>query len=257
MRADRTLQDMDASLVTTLPSADPSSSGKKSGKKGKKLRSVWISFFGRIVAQFVGSAATVLLGLLLLHKYQSTGKTGAEHAAAHVERSGAVSPAALRQAGELWIAVLPFHDASPDVSSHAEADDFADMLMTELAQVPGLHLVSRTSPASLAKQQRTVTDIAGALGVHYVLEGSIAHTKNKLRVTVKLVDASTDEQVWARRYERDVRDIIATGDAVSAAVAGDLQDTLARRGHEIPSTGPNAAAATTGVSHTTQVVVAR
>jgi adenylate cyclase len=103
-----------------------------------------------------------------------------------------------------------------------------EVLTADLAQIPWLHVVSRTSAASSAAQQRAVTEIAASLGVRYILEGSVAQANGRMRVTAQLIDASRDEHVWAHLYERPAQNVLATQEEVAAAIVRDLTAELAQ-----------------------------
>jgi TolB-like protein len=213
----------DAMNDAPLPPAPPSDPGVASGddksdKKRKKVRSAWISFVGRIVAQFVGSAATITLGLLLLHKYQPAAKVQASNTS---EQTRTVRTD-VRAANERSVAVLPLLNLSSNPGQQYVADSMTEILTADLAQIPQLRVLSRTSATNTDTQKRSVPDIAATLGVRYVLEGSVAQADGKVRITAQLIDASRDEHVWARRYDRPARNILDIQDEVAAAIVHDL-----------------------------------
>lgn len=198
---------------------------RKARKKRKKVRSAWIAFVGRIVAQFVGSAATIVLGLILLHKYQPV-PTGT----AAVAASGGDKPVALTTTfhghdGENSVAVLPLRSFSRERNDTDIADSMTDVVAAALADVPGLRLVSRTSAYSHG-ESRSPDDVTASLGVRYVLEGSVAQADGLLRVIVRLIDAERDEQVWAGRYDRPVRNMFKMQDEIAAALVRDLKAAI-------------------------------
>lgn len=229
---------------TTIPNGEA-----KAAKRHKKVRSVWIAFVGRIVAQFVGSAATIVLGLMLLNKYQpSKSHTVVETGA--IEDSRIVATRSVRAADDLSVGVLPLLNFSADSTQQYVADSMTEILTANLAQVPQLHVVSRTSATNFKGQQLSVTAIAAALGVRYIVEGSAAESDGNVRITVQLIDAARDEHVWARSYERTAQNILAVEEDVAAAIVRDLTTALLDKGDVPVSTGgPAEAVGASTVTH--------
>jgi hypothetical protein len=139
---------------TSVTAVEPSGSSK--GKKGKKkVRSVWIAFVGRILAQFVGSAATIGLGLLLLSRYEPSGApaTTAAVLASPASPASASTSSKSHSAATmtspshegLSLAVLPLAHFSSAQSQRYIADSMTEVITADLAQLRWLHVVSRTS----------------------------------------------------------------------------------------------------------------
>ena len=217
--------------------------GPSKGKKRKKVRSVWIAFVGRILAQFVGSAATIGLGLLLLYKYDpsaasATGSVASPAAAVSLAPpQSAPSHVAATTApvhDGLSLAVLPLAHFSSAPSHRYVADGITEVITTDLAQLRWLRVVSRSSAAYSASQPHSATDIASSLGVRYILEGSVAESNGRLRVTAQLIDATRDEHVWARRYVREGVDLFAAQEEVARAIVRDLTDLLGNDEGDMP-----------------------
>jgi TolB-like protein len=224
--------------------ADVKPSGPSKGKKGKKVRSVWIAFVGRILAQFVGSAATIALGLLLLSKYEPSEASAKSGMAVSSPASrSSVPPSAQAHTAAtvaspshegLSLAVLPLAHVSSSPSQRYIADGLTEVLTADLAQLRWLHVASRTSATFSAAQPRSVADIASSLGVRYILEGSVAESNGQLRVTAQLIDATRDEHVWARRYERQGVDLFRAQEEVAEAIVRDLTDLLGNDEGDMP-----------------------
>ncbi|PYY06912.1 MAG: hypothetical protein DMG69_21565 [Acidobacteria bacterium] len=106
------------------------------------------------------------------------------------------------------IAVLPLENLSGDPSQEYFADGITDALITQLAKLPGLRVISRTSIMQYKNSRRPLPDIARALSVDAVVEGSVSRSSNRVRVTAQLVDARADRHLWAEEYDRDLRDIL-------------------------------------------------
>ena len=178
------------------------------------MRSAWIAFVGRIVAQFVGSAATIVLGLMLLQKHAASEARLHDTAAAAADSR--VQPIKTRPVEPTSVAVLPLRGFAASGTS-ALADSVTDALTSELAQIPGVHVTSLTSATHAARQGQSAGAIAATLGVHYVIEGSAVHSDGRLRISVRLVDALRDEHVWAHQYEERRTSLAETRLARSAA----------------------------------------
>jgi TolB-like protein/cytochrome c-type biogenesis protein CcmH/NrfG len=135
------------------------------------------------------------------------------------------------------IAVLPFTDMSENKDAGFFADGVHEDLLTNLALVPELQVVSRTSVMQYRGTTKTMRQIGQELGVAYVLEGSVRRAGNRVRVTGQLINTRTDQHVWAKNYDRDLTDLfniqttlsqeIAT--ALSAALSPETMRRLERR----------------------------
>jgi len=105
------------------------------------------------------------------------------------------------------IVVLPFDNMSPDPGDAYFADGLTEEIITKLSYLQSLRVISRNSAMALRGTQKTTRTIAEELGVQYVLEGSVRKAGNNLRITAQLIDAATDEHLWAESYDRDLDDI--------------------------------------------------
>ncbi|HEY1794373.1 MAG TPA: TIR domain-containing protein [Opitutaceae bacterium] len=124
------------------------------------------------------------------------------------------------------VAVLPFENMSEDKDNAFFADGVHEDILTHLALVKELHVVSRTSVMQYRGTTKPIKEIGRELGVAYILEGSVRREGNMVRVTGQLIDARTDEHVWAKAYDRDVSDIFAIQGELAEAIAGALQSVL-------------------------------
>jgi TolB-like protein/tRNA A-37 threonylcarbamoyl transferase component Bud32/Flp pilus assembly protein TadD len=119
------------------------------------------------------------------------------------------------------IAVLPFENLSPEDESAFFADRVQDGILTKLARVADLKVISRTSVLPY-RGARSTQQIANALNVSHVLEGSVRRSAGKIFLNVKLIDARTDTHVWAEKYECDVNELFAIQTGVTQKVAEQL-----------------------------------
>ena len=141
------------------------------------------------------------------------------------------------------IAVLPFANMSDDKDSGFFADGVHEDILTHLALIRDLKVVSRTTVTQYRDTKKTMRQIGEELGVAYILEGSVRRAGNKVRVTGQLINARTDEHVWAKAYDRDLTDIFAIqaalateiADSLSATLSPDTRKLIARRPTENPA----------------------
>jgi TolB-like protein/Flp pilus assembly protein TadD len=133
------------------------------------------------------------------------------------EHLPASNPAVLEKS----IAVLPFENLSNDREDASFADGVQDDLLTKLAKIAALKVISRTSVMQFRGQQDT-HQIGDALGVSHVLEGSVRKTGAWLHINAQLIDTRTDTHVWVEQYDRDVKDMFAIQSEIAQKVAGHL-----------------------------------
>jgi TolB-like protein/class 3 adenylate cyclase/Tfp pilus assembly protein PilF len=122
------------------------------------------------------------------------------------------------------IAVLPFGNLSAEKENAYFADGVQDEILTGLAKVADLKVISRTSTMQYkVGAERNLREIAKALGVTHVLEGSVQRAGSRVRVNAQLIDARTDSHLWADRYDRDVADVFAIESEVAGKIVAQLQ----------------------------------
>jgi TolB-like protein/Tfp pilus assembly protein PilF len=124
------------------------------------------------------------------------------------------------------IAVLPFTDMSENKDAGFFADGVHEDLLTNLALVPELQVVSRTSVMQYRGTTKTMRQIGQELRVAYVLEGSVRRAGNRVRVTGQLINTRTDQHVWAKNYDRDLTDLFNIQTALSQEIASALSVAL-------------------------------
>ncbi len=126
--------------------------------------------------------------------------------------------------GEKSIAVLPFENLSEDKANAYFADGVMDEILTDLARIADLKVISRTSVMQYKSGiARNLREIGQQLGVANVVEGSVQRSGDRVRVNAQLVDARTDRHLWARTYDRDLADVFAIQSEVAKAIADQLQ----------------------------------
>jgi TolB-like protein/Flp pilus assembly protein TadD len=124
------------------------------------------------------------------------------------------------------IAVLPFEDLSEDKANAYFADGTQNEILTRLAGIGDLKVISRTSSAKYKSKPENLKTVARELGVATVLEGTVQRAGDKVRVNVQLLDARSDTHLWAKSYDRDLKDIFAVESDVSQEIADALRAKL-------------------------------
>ena len=148
--------------------------------------------------------------------------TASVSTAVHAEGASAEAPIP-----EKSIAVLPFESLSDNKENAYFADGVQDEILTDLAKVADLKVISRTSVMQYRETgARNLREIGRQLGVAHVLEGSVQRAANKIRVNAQLIDARNDAHLWAHTYDRDLADVFAIQSEIAETIAGQLQAQL-------------------------------
>lgn len=124
------------------------------------------------------------------------------------------------------IAVLPFENFSANQDNAFFADGIQDDVLTNLARVSDLRVISRTSVMPYRGQQHNIREIGKALNVGAILEGSVRREANRVRVNVQLIDASNDRHLWAQVYDREMTDVFAIQSELAQEIAAELKAKL-------------------------------
>ena len=176
---------------------------------GRKL--VWLTLVLGIVA-----------AALLAYQFLRPKTIASTAAAPPVAAASMATPAA-----EKSIAVLPFENLSDDKQNAFFTDGVQDEILTDLAKVADLKVISRTSVMQYnAGASRNLREIAQQLGVSHLLEGSVQRAAGKVRVNAQLIDARTDGHIWAQIYDRPIDDVFAIQSEIAKAIADQLQAKL-------------------------------
>jgi TolB-like protein len=133
------------------------------------------------------------------------------------------APPKLEQAA---IVVLPFANMSGDAEQEYFADGISEDVITDLSQVSALRVISRNSSFTFKGMNVDIVDISRQLNVSHVLEGSVRKAGNRVRVTAQLIDGSTNDHVWAQRWDRDLDDIFELQDELSQEIVKALKVKL-------------------------------
>jgi TolB-like protein/Tfp pilus assembly protein PilF/predicted Ser/Thr protein kinase len=127
------------------------------------------------------------------------------------------------------VAVLPFENLSGDPDNAYFADGIQEEILTRLASIAGLKVISRTSTQQYQSKPRNLREIAKQLGVANILEGSVQKAADQVRVNVQLVSAQTDSHLWAETYDRKVTDIFSVESEIAKGIAESLRVKLTGR----------------------------
>jgi TolB-like protein/Tfp pilus assembly protein PilF len=172
------------------------------------------------------AVVAVALTALLADKLWLSKHAKTEQGAAPVASGPAAATPAGSAISEKSIAVLPFVDMSEKKDQEYFSDGLSEELIDLLAQVQDLHVPARTSSFYFKGKQSTIAEIAKALGVSHVLEGSVRKSGNTLRVTAQLIRADNGYHLWSKSFDRDVKDIFKVQDEIAAAVVEVLKAKL-------------------------------
>src|SRR5438034_4071697 len=136
------------------------------------------------------------------------------------------SPMAATAISDKSIAVLPFENLSEEKANAYFADGIQDEILTKLATIRDLKVISRTSTAKYQSKPDNLKAVANELGVATLLEGAVQKSGDKVRVNVQLIDARTDSHLWAKSYDRDFKDVFAVESEVAQEITDALQAKL-------------------------------
>lgn len=204
---------------------------RKLEKKREKIRSAWISFVGRIVAQIMGAVATISLGLMLVQKYHSPSAAPVSVPVQSAPQE--IVPVRLITPGETTLAVLPLQNVSADGES-SFARGMTDALITDLAHLDAVRVVSRTSSAACDQGGRRLPQIARELGVDFIVDGAVTKADGRVRIALSLIDGRRDEQLLSASYDRPLRPTLTVQAEVARAMARAVRAVLAARSQALP-----------------------
>jgi TolB-like protein len=190
---------------------------------------------GRNIDYIIIAALILALGFFTFDKFvldpsrdaelvQSTTKAVTEQAAENVNK----------EAADKSIAVLPFVNLSSDPEQEYFSDGISEEILNVLAHIPELQVTSRSSAFSFKGKGLDIPTVAKQLGVANILEGSVRKSGKRIRITAQLIDARTDKHLWSETYDRELDDIFAVQDEISAAIVTALKENLGLKVEEAP-----------------------
>jgi TolB-like protein/class 3 adenylate cyclase/Tfp pilus assembly protein PilF len=177
-----------------------------------------------LVALVVSAVALVISSLIFLNRAPPTTVSRALSALAAVP--------------EKSIAVLPFENLSGDPDNAYFADGIQEEIMTRLASIADLRVISRTSTRQYQSKPGNLAEIARQLGVANILEGSVQKVADQVRVNVQLVNAQNDTHLWAETYDRKLTDIFEVESEIAKGIAESLQAKLTGREEQVIAAKP-------------------
>jgi len=167
-----------------------------------------------VVATLAGFPIVVLLALAF--QVKSTGRIVPPPG-----KAAELSPGGLRS-----VAVLPFANLSADPDNEYFSDGVTEDIITHLCKISDLKVISRASVMQYKSTEKNLRQISQELGVTTVIEGSVRRAADRVRITAQLVDARTDQHLWAENYDRELTDIFAIQSDVALRIADALKATL-------------------------------
>lgn len=186
-----------------LPAPEPGHTLQGAGLAVARKRRLWLT--GRVI---VALAFVLSLSILCVWLFRSRG------------------PA---RAGIRSLAVLPLENLSGDASQNYFADGMTDELITDLAQISALRVISRTSVMAYKGARKPLPQIAHELNVDAVVEGTVLRSGDQVRITAQLIEAPTDKHLWSQSYEGELRDTLALQSSVASAIADQIRINLTPR----------------------------
>ena len=194
---------------------DPADAGVQRAQRETKRAMNWkaLSMAGAAAAVILGVIAVWQLGVPALEKQQAAKPASTTQTVSTSEKP--------------TVAILPFSNLSQEAGTEHLADGIAEDVITALSQVPGLAVISRNSTFSYKGQNVTPTHVSEKLGARYVLEGSFRKAGERVRVSARLIDTSTNLTLWAEQLDREFSDVFMLQDEIAGAIVRNLSLRLA------------------------------
>jgi serine/threonine protein kinase/tetratricopeptide (TPR) repeat protein len=165
-----------------------------------------------------------------VERYQDGGQVHAALDALELPRRSTTASRPTRRASSharvRSLAVLPLESLSPGTDDEFFADGMTDALITTLAQIRALRVISRTSVMRYKGARQPLPEIAQALNVDAIVEGTVLRSHGRVRINAQLIHAASDTHLWAKQYEGDVRDVLALQGDVARTIANEIQIQL-------------------------------
>jgi TolB-like protein/Tfp pilus assembly protein PilF len=193
------------SVFAKLPVPEPAHTVQVAGLAVAPKRRPWLA--GRVILA-LAFVIVISLSILSVRSFRSRGP----------------APAAIRS-----LAVLPLENLSGDASQNYFADGMTDELITDMAQISALRVISRTSVMVYKGARKPLPQIARELNVDAVVEGTVLRSGDQVRITAQLIEASTDKHLWSQSYEGELRDTLALQSRVASAIADQIRINLTPR----------------------------
>ncbi len=147
----------------------------------------------------------------------------------HISSPAVVAPPVAKRVDDNSIAVLPFSNMSSDQEQEYFSDGLTDDIITQLSKIKALKVISRTSVMQYKKNPKPIKEIGRELGVTVILEGSVQRYGDHVRITAQLINAASDDHLWAESWDRPVKDIFFIQREVAMAIASVLNTKLSKK----------------------------
>jgi len=180
---------------------------------------------GRRLDRMIIGIMAVIIAFLVIDRFVLTDESSQQQADAESKLVVEEAAEPVAEAGPS-VAVLPFVNMSEDASNEYFSDGLTETLLHMLAQLPDLHVAARTSSFAFKGKSASIDEIATALGVAHILEGSVQKSGERVRITAQLIRADDGFHVWSQNYDRTLEDIFAIQDEIATDVAGALDASL-------------------------------
>jgi TolB-like protein/class 3 adenylate cyclase len=224
---DEALEIREAGLEGVAPFEAPAGSKKatrpRPGSAVTRRRTLGVAILSVAVA---GATVAYLMWPRAPDRSRVAHPGGATSAGAETAGGGALTVPGF--GGRPAIAVLPFDNLSPDPEQAFFADGLAEDLITRLSSWRAFPVIARNSSFRYRGGNRDLKRVSAELGARYVVEGSVRRAGSRIRVTAQLIDAPSDDHVWAETYDREITDVFALQDEISATIAASLVGDLTR-----------------------------
>jgi len=159
----------------------------------------------------------------LLEKERDRRPRTARDVVAELKGGGTATAPATVTSSIRGLVVLPLENLSGDPEQEFFADGMTEELIADLAQIQALRVISRTSAMRYKKTTKTLQEIGRELNVEAVVEGSVRRHADRVRITAQLIEVATDRHLWAKSYERDLKDVLALQGEVARAIAQEIR----------------------------------
>jgi len=200
------------SLLTSMLAIEPAARPPGARELGKKLQAIRASITGRGKTAAWAALAAVIVALATIVAVREFHSSPTK-----------ATPSAI---ADKSIAVLPFENLSGDPNSAYFAEGMQEEILTRLAKIADLKVISRTSTQRYHSKPVNLAEIAKQLGVANILEGSVQKAADQVRVDVQLINAQTDSQLWADSYDRTLTNILGVESEIAKGIAESLQAKL-------------------------------
>jgi TolB-like protein len=225
--AQRVLQLLSGAAAAPLAAQSTVSSTSATGDRTARLFGPRFGVAGIFRKHRVLSVGLALMALLVLGAgafwYYHRAEVPVSAAATD---AGSEQPTGISEAAVLRLAVLPLENLSPDPENAFFADGLHDEILSAISATRDLQVVSRTTMRTYVGTPKTVKQIAEELGASHLLEGTVRRAGDEVRLTLQLIDAGTDSNIWSRTFDRPLRDVFSLQSEVAADVASALNVRL-------------------------------